>query len=56
MYIFYHAELNLTGFLYRLVGLVGRVFTNGPGVQFQVESYQRLKKMQLDTSLLNSAL
>ena len=33
-----------------------RVFANGPGdlVQSQVESYQRLKKMVLDASLLNT--
>ena len=33
----------------RLIGLVGRVFANGPEtrVQSQVESYQRLKKWYL---------
>ena len=33
-----------------------RVFINGPGdwVQTQVESYQKLKKMVLDASLLNT--
>ena len=39
-----------------LIGLVGRVFTNGPEtwVQSQVESYQRLKNMVLESSLLNT--
>ena len=46
-----------------LIGLVGRLFTNGSEDQSstQVESYQRLgekkkkkKKMVLDTSLLNT--
>ena len=35
---------------------MSRVFTNGPGdqVQSQVESYQTLKKMVLDATLLNT--
>ena len=35
---------------------MSRVFVNGPGdwVQSQVESYQRLKKMVLDPTLVNT--
>ena len=37
---------------------MGRVFANGPGDQSsipgQVESYQKLKKMVLDSTLLNT--
>ena len=35
---------------------MSRVFANGPetGVQSQVESYQRLKKMVLDAALLKT--
>ena len=38
------------------IGLVGRVFTNDLGDQgsILVEPYQRLKKIVLDTSLLNT--
>ena len=50
-YIFYIFIINI---IYILYYLVGRMFTNGRGRLF--ESYQRLKKMVLDASLLNTAL
>ena len=40
----------------RAIGLMRRVFISGreTGVKSQVESYQRLKKIVLDTALLNT--
>ena len=40
-------QLKITS--HRLIGLVGRVFANGPGDRgsIQIESYQRLKKWYL---------
>ena len=40
----------------QLIGLVGRVFTNGPGDQGSVSGriIPKTKKMVLDTSLLNT--
>ena len=48
--------LTITPYLYRLIGLVGRVFTNGPGNLGSIPGRFILKtlKMVLDTSLLNT--
>ena len=39
-----------------VIGRIGRMFSMiwESGVQFQVESYQKLKKMVLDAALLNT--
>ncbi len=36
------------------ISLMSRVFANGPGDWSQVKSYQRLKKMVLDATLLST--
>ena len=42
--------------LNRSIGLMSRLFANGPGdqVQSQIESYQRLKKMVLYAAFLST--
>ena len=43
-------------YIYRLIGLVGRVFTNGPGDVGSIPGrvVPKTLKMVLDTSLLNT--
>ena len=49
-------KLNVSKYVDRLIGIVLEYSPMGreTGVQSQVESYQRLKKIVLDTSLLNT--
>ena len=47
-------KLELTFLHTANIGIMVKVFTNGLGVQSQGESYQRLKKMVLDSTLLNT--
>ena len=54
--MFKHIDIYIREFRYRLIGLVSRVFTNGPGDLGSIPGRVILKtlKMVLDTSLLNS--
>ena len=52
-----HCLQTLTGYIYnRLIGLVGRVFANGPGDLGSIPDrvIPKTFKMVLDTSLLNT--
>ena len=56
MKIKFSTSINLFGIIFSLIGLVGRVFTNGPGDLGSIPGHviPKTLKMVLDTSLLNT--